>query len=377
MPKVNFLRGVPADEALEPVAKALASAYAAILESEGGQVIQYQSLGISDFLGYNKLKETIGERCGLTDDPRKRVICTNGGMETFSFVLKSLPRGSQVATDALTYDRVLLDIKRHELKSVGIPMGEEGCDLDALEDILSENDIPVFYQIGYHHNPTGLTVSKANMEAAAAVCARHHVLHVVDIAYYELRYDGNTNEMIDLNAFPETCSIVGSFTKTLSPGAKCGFGIFPKKVVADLNPVVSNTRLNPNYPTQAAINQLFANGFYDQNLDYLKSLYQPRMQATNTALAKYLPEIDVPELTGGFFVGLWLKGIRDETAFIEAVKAKEVTIALSAVFATGMKEVYTQKYNASFFRLTFPAYTPEENETGIKAIAEAYHETGA
>jgi DNA-binding transcriptional MocR family regulator len=369
---INFLRGVPADVALVPVAEALAKAYAEILQTYGGKVIQYQSPGLTDFLGFNGLKETLGNRFGAPGDPLKQVVCTNGGMETFSMLLKSLKRGSKVATDAITYDRVLLDIERLEHVAVGVPLGDDGIDLDELDKTLSAGGIDIYYQVGYHHNPMGLTVSTANMDAAAEICAKHGVLYVLDIAYFELRYDGRKNEMINLSRFPETSSIVGSFTKTLSPGAKCGFGIFPESVVTRLTPVIGNTRLNPNYPTQAAINRLFETGFYDKHLEYLNELYAPRMAAANTAMQKHLPDIDVPTLTGGFFVGIWMKGIRDESAFAAAVKEHGATISASHVFAPGIKEEYMQKLNAAFFRLTFPAYTPEENEAGIKAIADAY-----
>ena len=150
--KVNFLRGVPADEALVPVARAFATAYPEVLNSLSDKLIQYQSPGVSDFLGYHALKQSLGERFGAPSDPLKQVICTNGGMETISFVLKSLPKGSKVATDALTYDRVLIDIERLELEAVGVPLTADGADLDPLEEPLPNGDIEVFYQIGYHHN---------------------------------------------------------------------------------------------------------------------------------------------------------------------------------------------------------------------------------
>ena len=90
MANINFLRGVPADEALVPVASALSKAYAEVLEEFGGKIIQYQTPGLTDFLGYHRLKETLADRFGAPGDPLKKVICSNGGMETFSFVLNLL-----------------------------------------------------------------------------------------------------------------------------------------------------------------------------------------------------------------------------------------------------------------------------------------------
>jgi 2-aminoadipate transaminase len=295
-------------------------------------------------------------------------------METFSLLLKSFPRGSRIATESLTYDRVLSDISRLEHRAVGVPLSDDGVDLTALEKQLGSGDIAVFYQIAYHHNPTGITTSMENLESASEVCAASGVLHVLDIAYHELRYDGQTNPVVDLTKFPDTTALVGSFTKTLSPGTKCGFGVFPEGIVERVTPVLANTRLNPNYPTQAAIHSLIETGFYDSHLKYLVDLYRPRMQAVNESIREYLPRVTAPHLTGGFFLGLALPGLEDEERFLQVLLTKGVKLAPPKVFAPGFEEYYRLERGAAFFRLTFPFFTEEENRQGIAAIAEAYQE---
>ena len=374
MQKINFLRGVPADEALQPLADVFAGLYTKVFHEYGARVLQYHIPGLADFCGFVPLKETLAGRFKARGDANKRVICTNGGMETVSFVFKSFPQGSIIATDALTYDRVLIDIHKHNHVVIGVPLSDEGTDLDELERVLAENKVMVFYQVGYHQSPTGITTTNANLEAASEICARYGTLHLIDIAYFELRYDGKQNKMIDLDKFPETTCIAGSFTKTISPGAKCGFGIFPESVVEKLTPVLSNTRLNPNYPTQAAIHLYIDSGHYDKHLEFLIDLYKPRMEAMNQAIKNYLPETKVAKLTGGFFVGLPLRGISDENAFILAAEGKGVVLAAPTVFAPEWKERYYQENECVYFRLTFPAHTPEENEKGIAIIAEVYNE---
>jgi len=374
MTTINFLRGVPAEEALVPVAEALAEEYSNVLQNHGPDVIQYQRPGFTDFNGFVPLKRTLANRFGVEGDAQKRVICTNGGMETFSLLIKSLPRGSQIATDAMTYDRVLSDIVTLGHQTVGVAMTEDGIDLERLEDTIKTRSIEVFYQVAYHHNPTGITTTVENLVAAAELCAAYGVLHCLDVAYYELRYDGGVNQLVELDRYPETSCLVGSFTKTLSPGAKCGFGIFPEGVVKKMTPVVADTRLNPNYPTQAAINQLFENGFYDRHLQFLVQLYKPRMDAMNQRIESLLPDLGTPHLSGGFFQGLWLAGLAEEGPFLEALKAKGVLLAPASVFAPGWKERLYGERDGSFFRLTFPALSIEENQKGIELIAETYNE---
>ena len=62
---INFLRGVPAEEALVPVAEALATQYSNVLRTHGPDVIQYQRPGLADFNGFVPLKETLAKRFGI------------------------------------------------------------------------------------------------------------------------------------------------------------------------------------------------------------------------------------------------------------------------------------------------------------------------
>ncbi len=373
MREISFLRGVPAEEALAVISELIARSYRDALHQYGPKLLQYQTPGVADFNGFVPLKEILARRYGVHGDPNKRIICFNGGMEVFSLVLKSFPRGSRVAMEAMTYDRALADALRYEHKVEGIPFSEDGIDLESLEKTLSTEEVKLFYRIIYHQNPTGIDSTMENIEAAAELCAKHNTLYVCDIAYYELRYDGRKNPLPDLSKRSTTC-LIGSFTKTLSPGTKCGFGIFPEKVVDQLTPVIANTRLNPNYPTQGMIHTIISSGEYDKYLDYLITLYRPRMEALNRSLSQHLRPLEVPGVTGGFFMGIWLPGIRNEAAFVKAAKEKGVHIAPADVYPPGWKQIYEERFGGPFFRLTFPSLKPEDIEQGIERIGNAYRE---
>ncbi len=373
MGEISFLRGVPAEEALERIAGAVEKYYVEALRTYGPKLLQYQTPGLTDFNGFIALKKTLAERFGVGGDPNRRVVCFNGGMEVLSLLMKSFPKGSQVAMEAVTYDRALADALRYEHEVVGIPLSKDGIDLDALEKALSGGKVKLFYRVIYHQNPMGFDSTFQNIEAAAELCARYGTLYVCDIAYLELRYDGRKNPFLSPDKQPTTC-LIGSFTKTLSPGTKCGFGFFSEEVVDRLAPVIANTRLNPNYPTQAMIHLLMASGEYDAYLRYLAELYRPRMDALNRSLLAYLGDIEIPPVTGGFFMGLWLPGVADEAEFVGAAKANGVNIATANVFCPGWKRPLLESHKGPLFRLTFPSVKPEEIEKGIAGIGKAYQE---
>jgi DNA-binding transcriptional MocR family regulator len=89
------------------------------------------------------------------------------------------------------------------------------------------------------------------------------------------------------------------------------------------------------------------------------------MDALNRSLLRHLDGIEVPQVTGGFFTGVWLPGIGDEEGLVKAAKTKGVNIATANVCCPRWKKVLQEKHKGSFFRLTFPSIKPEEIEQGI------------
>ena len=111
-----------------------------------------------------------------------------------------------------------------------------------------------------------------------------------------LRYDGTANLPIAVDAWGPV--LMSSFTKTISPGTKCGYMVVPASLVGEVENVVSNTRLNPNLPTQAFVADFIDSGRYADYLAYLRDLYRPRMEALNTALATHFPGAAGAPVTG-------------------------------------------------------------------------------
>lgn len=358
---VNFLRGVPADEALEQLVALVSSGYEKAVRRYGTDVLQY-----GHFTGFQPLRELIARMHGVTPE---RVIAGNGGMEVISLFFKSLPARSEILIEETTYDRVVIDAQRYGHKVTGVPMGPEGVALDAFEKQVKSTAAAAFYGIPFHHNPTGVTYTPENRKAVEAVCRKNDLLCAWDICYEALRYDGSPNEPVAVSDWGPI--LFSSFTKTITPGTKCGYMVVPRKLVDLLTNVLSNTRLNPNLPSQAFISEFIAAGAYAEFLNTLRRLYRPRMDALNAALRAHFPGRGSPEITGGFFATLTLNGINrdNEPAFISA--AREAGVNVSAAWDAVAPNLREAKRNSGLFiRLTFPACEPEMISWGISKLKD-------
>jgi 2-aminoadipate transaminase len=357
----SFLRGVPAEEALAHLVPLVAEGYKKVINRYGTDVLQY-----GHFSGLSRLREILGIM--HKTDP-SRIIVGNGGMEVISFLFKSLPHVSTILIEESTYDRVISDAEQYGHKLVGIKLTPDGIDINDLQKAASSMPAALFYGIPYHHNPTGITYSTDNRKAVEDICRQHGILCAWDICYESLRYDGGRNEPIAVSEWGPV--LLSSFTKTLSPGTKCGYMVLPKERMESMEKIVANTRLNPNLPTQAFIADFIETGKYDAYQGYLRGLYKPKMDALNAALLAHFPGAFSAKSRGGFFATITLQAIaRDkETAFINA--AKEAGVGIAAGWgAVAPNFVEEKRKEGLLIRLTYPASKTEQLSWGIEKLKE-------
>ena len=358
---MNFLRGIPSEEALSHLIPLAAEGYEKAIRRHGTDVLQY-----GHFAGFKALRNVIGQ---LHDISPERVIVGNGGLEVISLFFKSLPRESNIIVEEASYDRVLLDAKLYGHNVIGVKLTPEGTDLNQLRSLVKKVPAKVFYGIPFHQNPTGINYTEDNRKAVERMCRENDIFCVWDVCYQELRYDGKMNGAIDVSEWGPI--LTSSFTKTISPGTKCGYMIVPNYYAEHLTSVIVNTRINPNLPTQAFIAGFIESGRYNNFLEYLCKLYRPRMDALNTAINTHFPGVFPVKISGGFFAPLTLVDISvdNELAFIESVKDAGVGIAPAwDAVAPNFREEMRKK--GLFVRLTFPAYQPNEIEWGISKLKE-------
>ena len=357
---VSFLRGVPADEAMERLVPMAAAGYAEVIDRHGAAVLQY-----GHFLGFGPLREILAASHGVAPG---RVVAGNGGMEMISLFFKALPLKSTILIEEATYDRVITDALRYGHRLIGVPLGTEGLDLERFEALAAGSKAAAFYGIPFHHNPTGITYTEENRLAVEGICRARGLFCIWDICYEALRYDGTANLPIAVDAWGPV--LMSSFTKTISPGTKCGYMVVPASLVGEVENVVSNTRLNPNLPTQAFVADFIDSGRYADYLAYLRDLYRPRMEALNTALATHFPGAAGAPVTGGFFTTLTLAGIGadGEAQFIDRSKAAGVAIA-AAWPAVAPDFSDARRATGLYVRLTFPSVAAEDIARGLKTLS--------
>jgi len=360
METINFTRGVPANESF-PTAE-LIDAATAVFTSHANQMLQY-----GPSRGFEPLRQWLAEWQRVDVD---RLITSNGSLQLIEFLcLDMVKPGDLVFTESPSYDRTIGLLRRHGARIVGIPMEPDGPNIEALERALKREVPKFFYVIPDFQNPAGATCSGAKRRRLAELAAKYGVLLVEDAPYRLLRYRG-TEEPTLYELAPDRTLHMSSFTKLIAPGVRTGFMMGDPAVIGRLAKLAEDTYISPGYVAQAITYEWCRRGLLPPQIERLKTLYAPRLDACLAGLDKYMPDAKTTRPDGGFFISLTLP----EGVSATSVRTQAAAMALN--LADGLA-FFPEGGGERFVRLPFCALTPVQIDEGVRRLAEAVTETRA
>ena len=352
MDTINFTRGVPANESF-PIQEVIDAAVDA-LKAHGPAMLQYGPAA-----GYQPLREWLATWQGVSAD---RVLTGNGSLQLIEFLcLHALKDGGVVFTESPTYDRTITLLRRHGATVVGIPLEADGPDIEALERALAVQVPKFFYTIPDFQNPAGATCSGAKRQRIVDLANRYGFLIVEDAPYRMLRYRGKEEATI-YSLAPDRTLHMSSFTKLIAPGVRTGFMIGEPSIIAALAKVAENTYISPGYVAQGITHEWCRRGLLPPQIERLKALYGPRLEACLTALDTHMPDAVPTRPEGGFFISLTLPAGVLTTAVREQASTRGLNLADGMAF-------FPEGGGERFLRLPFCALSPSEIDEGVKRLA--------
>lgn len=352
-PIINLTRGMPPPEVFPT--EDLIQCGEAALRRDPDVLLQY---GRSP--GYAPLREWLGQQYGVGPD---QVLIGNSSLEIFAFSTQTLLRpGERAFVESPSYDRSITLLRRAGARVVGIPMEEDGMDMAVLEKELKQGPPALMYLITDFHNPTGTTTSLEKRKRLAALTEEYGFWIAEDSPYRALRYGGQDVPTL-WSLAPERVLYISSFSKVLAPGLRFGYAVGPADVTATLVEWAVDTYIGPVFPTQGMVYEYCHRALLEPNIERLKEVYRPRLQAALSALEKHVPQATWPRPEGGFYVGVTLPEGSDMVSLLD--RAEKAGLKLS----DGRGFFPNPADGNRFLRIPFCSVTPEEIEEGMSRLA--------
>ena len=352
---ISFARGAPSADIL-PVDAVREAARRALTDD------WKRALSYGTGIGHPGLCEWIAERHGL-DDPAQ-VMITNGSLEAGAMLFQHLLAPSdRVVVEQPSYDRTLLLLERLGADRVGVPLEDDGVDVDALERAVSQGPpVKLVHLIPNFHNPAGCTLSAVKRERVLELASEHGFWIFEDDPYRELPFDEDPPATM-LGPGSDRVIHASSFSKTVSPGVRVGYLAGPADEIAKLAKRANEMYISPNMLAEAVVFELCRSGGLDENIAFVKGALKERRDTLVAALEEHLPEADFVVPGGGYFLWLTLGEDVDTTELLAAALEEKVAFVAGPDFMLEGGE--------SSLRLSFASVPPDQIEEGVARMARA------
>ncbi|MEH0541631.1 PLP-dependent aminotransferase family protein [Streptomyces sp. B21-105] len=343
------------------------------------------------------MRELIAESLRRDEDidvPPESIVVTVGAQEAMVLAVRALIPGPEdvLLVASPCYVGITGAARLLDVVTIAVEEAEDGfrcADLEAA--ILAEKARGrrprAFYVTPDHSNPSGNTMPLGTRRELLDVADRHDILILEDSPY---RMVSPGQQLPTLKSLDRTGRVVhlGSFSKTLFPGARIGFAVADQLVtdrtgatglLADeLSKIKSMVTVNTSPVSQAVVAGMLlaAGGRTSQLNTKTAAYYGDAMRVTLTELATCFPEDERAALgvrwnepTGGFFLTVTVPFRADNAALVRS--AEEF-----GVIWTPMSYFYPQGGGDRTLRLSVSYLTHGQIAEGVARLAHFIRSQG-
>ncbi|KQQ96828.1 PLP-dependent aminotransferase family protein [Massilia sp. Leaf139] len=354
---ISFAGGLPSP-ATFPVER-MKAAYDKVLSETGKVALQY---GPTD--GFAPLREWIANSLSTegTKILPEQILMTSGSQQALDLLGKVLiDEGSRVLVETPSYLGALQAFSVYRPEFASVATDDDGLVPSSIEAVAK--GARLLYSLPNFQNPTGRSLSIARRQELVETCARFGLPLIEDDPYGALSYSGEPMpKMVAMN--PDGVIYMGSFSKVLTPGIRLGYVCAPPPLVRRLELAKQAADLHTAQLTQMVVHEVVKDGFLDEHIPTIRSLYGKQCQAMLDAMAEHFPAgVTWTKPEGGMFIWVTLP------KSIDAMKLLDTAIASRVAFVPGAP-FYANEGETNTLRLSFVTVPPERIREGIAILGK-------
>ncbi len=239
--------------------------------------------------GLPSLRQTVSDqvaaRYGARYDPDTEVMITAGATQAiFTAVLALVHPGDEVIVLEPAYDSYIPSIVMAGATPVRVPMTRDyRVDWDRVRSAVTPKTRAIM--INSPHNPSGMILRKADLQALSEMVVKHGLLVISDEVYEHMVFDGEPHQSVSRH--PELVAqsiVITSFGKTFHvTGWKVGAVMAPQAIMAEFRKVHQFNVFVVNSVMQMGLAHYMQDASYAQTLPVF---YQAKRDLFRAGLAK-------------------------------------------------------------------------------------------
>jgi 2-aminoadipate transaminase len=276
----------------------------AVLSREGSRALDY-----SERPGIMPLRELIAARLSKVQVATKpeNVLVTHGSMQGLDLLLRLLTDpGDCVIVESPTYLGALQAFQAQGLRVVGVPVNQDGMDVERVEFLLARYRPKFIYTVPTFQNPTGATMTQERRSTLLSLARRYQVPIVEDDPFSSLYFDSPPPPPIKALDDSGHVIYVSTLSKCLAPGLRVGYITGAKPVIDAATLIRKMSDLSPNTLGQYLVVEFAERGWLDEHIALMRATNKARCETMDATLKLHLPaDAKWRKPTGGAFI--WLE----------------------------------------------------------------------
>lgn len=285
-----------------------------------------------DRFGYLPLREKITAYLKeklCFDFSQNQLLVTGGGQQAIFLILQTiLATGDAIAVESPSFFYRLPLFKATGTRLFGVPMDEEGIDLDKLEHSIRKNKVKAVLVNPNFQNPTGKVMSQRRREDLIRLCRRYQLPVIEDDVFTDLSFSA---EIPSLHAIdPENVLYIGSLSRVLGKTTKIGWVIGPETFVSRLANAQDMMEFTMNVFTQ-----MTAASIFDEAFDLKMHRVRKELEKRSSLLLEWAENqsfYHLQPILGGYYAWLTWDGENLTPELAEALAERGLGVAPSYLF---------------------------------------------
>ena len=299
-------------------------------------------------------------RCSAED-----VLVTTGSQQALDLVAHTLlDPGDVVAVELPTYIGGSSSFFARSAVLEGVTQDDDGIVPESLRELAARRRIKLLYTIPNFQNPSGRLMTRERRAEVLRIAEEFDFLVVEDDPYGELVYVEGA-DTTPMKAADESGRVIylGSFSKVLAPGLRCGWIVAAAPLLARLEIAKQAADLCSGMLDQSIVDEFLASGELPAQIGRVRAFYRGKRGILLEELARHFTgRASWTPADGGLFTFVTMDGEVDTASRIEAAVAAGVAYIPGAPF-------FIDGSGRNTMRLTFAKESDERIREGVGRLA--------
>jgi DNA-binding transcriptional MocR family regulator len=297
-------------------------------------------------LGLPPLRQLIARRMADRGiEAPDQIMLTESGTQAIDLLCRLLLEpGDVVVIDDPCYFNFQALLRAHRARIVSVPYSRSGPDVELFGKVLAEHRPRLYITNSGIHNPTGATLSPVTAHRVLNLAEQFGLTIIEDDVFSDFEHTPAPR----LAAFDglERVIHIGSFSKTLSAAARCGFVAARPDWIEGLIDLKIATSFGGSPLSAELVHAALSYGGYRKYLDMLRNrLADARREVGNKLRALGIEPWLEPE--AGMFLWCRLPGDVDAAEIARAALARNIIMAPGNAFSLSQSARSFIRFNVS------------------------------